>query len=367
MDNYPYDVQNDSFSNSSLQGGETEDLSTFMERVETYITYRTAKYINRYWFPILVPIGWVGNTLSFLVMIRPKNRKVSTCIYMAAISINDNVMICLALNGWLVTTGKLYEWPRWGCKSQAYLVTFSLQTSTFLVLAMTIDKYIAIEWPLKATTLSTSTRALSVALGVTVSALCYNVPHLFATDVVRHTCASYLHGGLKIKIYSWINFLVNFIIPFSLLIHMNYAIVKAVRNSRKMFRTNTDIAVSKKDQGLDRRRRTMKNTENQLTVMLLLVTVLFLILLFSAYIRFIYSTFVERDTPSKYASSLLMFEITHKLYNTNNGINFFLYCISGARFRNDLRKIMCCAGKSSNLSSVKTKCDQQTESTGASA
>ena len=354
MDNYSSAHIYSLFGNHSLESDETEDLLTFMEQAESYIAYRTAKYIDRYWFPILVPIGLIGNTLSFLVMIRPNNRKVSTCIYMAAISINDNLMMCLALNGWLVTIGKLYESSRWVCKSLAYLVNFSLQTSTFLVLVMTIDKYVAIKWPLRASTFSTSTRALSMSLGVITCTLCYNVPHLFASDLVKHMCVGYVLGSLKTKIYSWINFLVNFIIPFSLLIHMNHAIVKAVRNSRKMFRT--------KDQGTDTRRRSMKNAENQLTTMLLLVTTLFLILLFPAYIRFIYSTFVGRDTPSKYAISLLMFEITHKLYNTNNGINFFLYCLSGERFRNDLRKVLCCLEKSSDPSSVKTKYNEQTES-----
>ena len=338
----------------------TEDLLTFMEQAESYTTYRVAKYIDRYWFPLLVPIGLIGNTLSFLVMIRPNNRKVSTCIYMAAISINDNLMMGLALNHWLVTVANVYEWHLWLCKSLAYLVNFSLQTSTFLVLVMTIDKYAAIKWPLKATTFSTPTRAISVCLGVVICTLCYNVPHLFASDLVKHMCVGYVLGGLKTKIYSWINFLANFIIPFSLLIHMNYGIVKAVRNSRKMFRT-------REDQGMNKRRTTMKSAENQLTIMLLLVTMLFLILLFPAHIRFIYSTFVGRDTPSKYAISLLMFEITHKLYNTNNGINFFLYCISGERFRNDLRTIMCYSWKSGDLSSAKIKSNEQTESTGISA
>ena len=33
----------------------------------------------------------------------------STCIYMAAISINDNMMMFLALYAWLVTTLKVYQ------------------------------------------------------------------------------------------------------------------------------------------------------------------------------------------------------------------------------------------------------------------
>ena len=114
-----------------------------------------------------------------------------------------------------------------------------------------------------------------------------------------------------------------------------------------MFRsTITTIAGRGKEQGQETRQRTMKSAENQLTIMLLLVTMLFLILLLPTYIRFIYLTFVERDTPAKYASSMLFFQITFKLYTTNNGINFFLYCISGKKFRNDLKEILCSVGRS---------------------
>ena len=50
---------------------------------------------------------------------------------------------------------------------------------------------------------------------------------------------------------------------------MNYVIVKTVRNSRKMFRSDVGNAVA------ETREKTMKSVENQLTTMLLLVTTLF--------------------------------------------------------------------------------------------
>ena len=128
-----------------IEGNGTEELSTFMEEVETFMTYKVASYINEYWFLILVPIGLIGNTLSFLVMMKANNRKVSTCIYMAGISINDNLMMCLALHNWLVIVVKIHEWVLWECKVAAYFVRFSLQSSTYQVLAMTVDKYIAIK------------------------------------------------------------------------------------------------------------------------------------------------------------------------------------------------------------------------------
>ena len=82
---------------------ETVTEDTFMEEVQTYMAYTISKYLSKFWFPILVPIGFTGNLLSFLVMMKPNNRKMSTCIYMAAISVNDNLMMSLALYNYLLS------------------------------------------------------------------------------------------------------------------------------------------------------------------------------------------------------------------------------------------------------------------------
>ena len=149
-------------------------------------------------------------------------------------------------------------------------------------------------------------------------------------------CYGYSVKGIFTKVYSWLTIVLNGVIPFTLLIHMNYVIVKTVRKSRKMFRSNIGTTSN------DARQKSMKNAENQLTTMLLLVTTLFLILVLTTYVRFIYSAFATPDSPSELADSLLIFEISSKLYVTNSGINFFLYCISGQKFRNDLKELLYC-------------------------
>ena len=58
-------------------------------------------------------------------------------------------------------------------------------------------------------------------------------------------------------------------------------------------------------------------------------------------------TFFEPDTPDKYSLAMLLYQISHKLYHTNNGINFFLYFLSGQKFRNELREIMFCSKNAS--------------------
>ena len=70
-------------------------------------------------------------------------------------------------------------------------------------------------------------------------------------------------SSLFSRVYSWVSFVLNAIIPFTLLIHMNYVIVKTVRNSRNFFRSNDTNTV------MEMRQKTMKSAENQLTIMLL--------------------------------------------------------------------------------------------------
>ena len=318
------------FSNLTFENNETQDSSTFKEEVETYMTYKVASLINRYWVPIVIPIGLIGNSFSFLIVMKPKNRKMSTCIYMAAISINDNVMMFSSFHCWLVSGINLYKWYLWECKLTAFVHFFGLQNGTFQVLSMTLDKYIAIKWPHRAASYSTPIRARFIALGVFVFTLTYNIPHYFAASLLGGQCLGSIVGGTITRVYSWISFVVNVMIPFSMLIYMNSVIVKTVRKSRTLFQDNPTPSTGKypnAKQGTDKRQRTIKGVENQLIIMLLMVTILFLILLIPTHIRYIYLMLVKIDTPIKYARSMLIFQVTAKLYVTNSGVNFFLYCM----------------------------------------
>ena len=326
-------------SSTAVEKVNLTTIDAFMEQVERLLTFKIATFINTYWFPVLIPTGIVGNTLSFIVMMKRNNRKLSTCIYMAAISINDNLMMVTSFYNFLVIVLKIHGWHLWECKFAAFCTLFALQNSSFQVLAMTIDKYIAIKWPHKAATYSIPRRARMSAVSLSVCAFVYNSPHFYLTHIPNGQCLAYGTGGLLTKIYSWLNFVFNAVIPFTLLIYMNFVIVKAVKNSRKMFGPKTSAGT---DQGMNTKEKTMKSVENQLTLMLLSVTMLFLILLCPTYIRFIYLAFAKQDTPYQYANSMLIYQISFKLYSTNSGINFFLYCISGRKFRNDLKEILFC-------------------------
>ena len=272
----------------------------------------------------------------------------STCIYMAALSINDNVMMFWAIYGYCATTLKLWEGQSMECKVATYLMAVAIQNSAFDIFAMTLDKYIAMKWPHKAAIFSSSKRAKVIMIGVLIFTLIYNIPHIFLTEMVGDFCVGFAIGGTFTNVYSWFSLVINCIVPLISLIYMNSVFVQKVRISQKMFRNIHEHQGQQRGQGqgqIDSKQRTMKNTENQLTIMLLLVTTLFLILMLPGYIRFVYSSFAKRDTPSKFAGLLLFVHVTRNLYFTNNAINFFLYCISEQKFRNDFKEMLLCVGR----------------------
>ena len=307
-----------SLGNNIKIGNLTEDLTTFMEMVEEYMAFKVALQINFYWFPILAPIGLVGNTLSFLVMIQPNNKKISTCIYMAAISVNDNIMMCLALHNWLGSAKPIFEWHVVQCKTVTFLTALVKQNSRYQILAMTVDKYIAIKWPHRAAIYSTPKKAKLTLLGVLIFSLIYNTRHIFMSSLVGGKCRGYAHGGLIAEVLTWITFIVNGIIPISMLIYMNFVIIQTVKNSSKMFESTSQFKrESHTNMGMDKRQKKMKNVESQLTIMLLLVTILYLVLQIPTYIRNIYVKFIILNTPSKYVSSILSPKVCGQLSPEN--------------------------------------------------
>ena len=73
--------------------------------------------------------------------------------------------------------------------------------------------------------------------------------------------------------------------------------------------------------------------------MLLLVTFVFLALNTPTHLLVFYLNFYIGTTPYYYAGLHLFYQIGDKTYYTNHGVNFFLYVMSGKKFRTDLKNI----------------------------
>ena len=80
-----------------------------------------------------------------------------------------------------------------------------------------------------------------------------------------------------------------------------------------------------------------KSKESQLIAILFLVTTALLLLTFPQYVRYAAAAIWDyKVDPDSYASFIMLYHTSNKLFVTNNCINFALYVLSGNRFRRDL-------------------------------
>ena len=190
---------------------------------------------------------------------------------------------------------------------------------------MTFDRFYSIIRPHKAASFNTVKRAKITIVCIVVISSLYNIPHLFLTSHDGWQCLPYGTAMDKTygEFYYWMSFIVHYALPFVLLLTMNSVIIHKIRH-RSMPSVKRNIKGG-------------KTPESQLFAILLLVTFAFLILTTPGYLLFLFIMFVNFfETAQLFAGYYLLYSVAQKLHVTNHGINFFLYVISGQKFRTDL-------------------------------
>ena len=85
-----------------------------------------------------------------------------------------------------------------------------------------------------------------------------------------------------------------------------------------------------------------KSRESQLVAMLLLVSFALLVLTLPQYIRYaVYLVIDNRYSVKVYATYILFYNLTQKLFFTNSMCNIFLYAMGGSKFRQDVKNLFC--------------------------
>ena len=149
--------------------------------------------------------------------------------------------------------------------------------------------------------------------------------------VLNRYASSHILG----EMYHWLTNVFNFIFPFPSLLAMNSVIIHTLKKRSKL-----NISGSGSQNEHDNEHSRSKHSEKQIVSMLLLVTFVFLILNLPVQSAVFYVNFSSGNTPYYYASLHLFYQVGVNAYYTNHGINFFLYVISGQKFRTDLRNLI---------------------------
>ena len=227
----------------------------------------------------------------------------------------------------------------WYCSLLNFFALTSVTCSTYFVLSMTFERFYSIIMPHKAASFNTVRKARIITICVIILSILFHIPHLFISDSNGRFCVANRISAVNVfgAIYYWLSLVISFAFPFVSLMIMNSFIIHTLRQRSKMDLTRSD------NQGQTETETTKgKSSETQIFIVLLLVTFAFLILTTPAYVLIFYMSYYHGNTPQFYAGYHFLHHFGEKTYFTNNGINFFLYVMSGQKFRNDLVKLFKC-------------------------
>ncbi|XP_076763152.1 growth hormone secretagogue receptor type 1-like isoform X1 [Xylocopa sonorina] len=311
--------------------------------VELDLTETVLRTVQLYYTPMLVYFGSLGNCLSVIVFFGTKLCQYSSSIYLGALAISDTGFLVSVFIVWLNMVGVGLFNQQGFCQFFIYLTTLCSFISVWLVVAFTIERFIAVQYPLYRQSVCTVARAkLTVAvLTVLAVALCspvlwFSAPRLQYKEKENVT-ECHLAEGLEswAIVYNVIDTVLTFVIPFTVTIILNLLIARAIYRHIKIRKSLTNEPRTVEERHGQSFRNSLAQTK--ITKMLLVVSSVFLCFNLPAYVLRVYAflNFQEGNNVSR--SVEMVQQVFNLLFNTNFGINFILYCATGQNFRKAIR------------------------------
>lgn len=200
---------------------------------------------------VCITLGVFGNILTLVVLLQKKMRRTSTAQYLAALTLFDLIyIICSFLNNLeiIYPNGKLISQNIPFLNLILYpLGDFSANTSVYLILVFTIERYIAVAYPLNSLFWCRPSRARKIILFTILFAFLLTFPtflenkiiyvwepSLNATRAQLTETELYHNFNLYKLIYFWIIAITVQFIPLTVLIILNYILMRYIHLSMKI-------------------------------------------------------------------------------------------------------------------------------------
>ena len=363
------------------------------------------KNLNIYLTPLIILLGLVTNTLSLLVFLCTYLTKHSSSIYLASLAIADNGFLLSLAISWLSWINIDLVHRPVICQLTLYMGSVSSFLSVYYVMAFTVERFIAVNFPLKRHVMCTVKRAKIVCFLLALFALAFYSYPLWTNviiDIPNGTaCIVFRDYVYVVQILSYIDTIVTLLIPSAAIITLNTLIAIKIYHTFKHRRTlnaatystvvsfsrpttssshddQTDSAHTTDTKHCGKRkfrhhqngssecRRTPSDpqavrhvrsnsavhtahpssasSQMRTTRLLWIVSSVFVLLNTPSHafkLHFIYITHFTTSTVSE--SYPIWQECVQLVYYVNFSINFFLYSACAKRFRQGLRKLFRCS------------------------
>lgn len=238
--------------------------------------------IQRYYTPILVFLGLLGNCISVFVFFGTKLRYSSSSIYLGALAISDSGFLMTVFVSWLKMV-HMDLFNRQGfCQFFIYLASLCSFLSVWFVVAFTVERYVAVRWPLRRQFWCTVARAKMIVIGFTTLAVLLTSPVVVFSKISENStdCGYFDKEWESWAVpYNIIDTVVTFAVPLTIIVIFNTLIARNIYKLDHIRRTLTiESDVSNERAPRDRMPQT------KVTKMLLLVSSAFFCLNMPAFV-----------------------------------------------------------------------------------
>ncbi|KAI3389334.1 hypothetical protein SNEBB_001451 [Seison nebaliae] len=226
------------------------DNGTMVSDEPLYPKLRAVSILLRIYIPpFVIVIGCICNILTFIIMRRRRLRTSSTCFYMAVLAIADTSALIIGyLQFWIY---QAFAWTPllvsdFACKSSTFALITSSHYAVWLIVAMTIERFIAVSYPLKSMIFCTVRRAKIVCVMILLLCIIIN-SHYFFTNQLQQTVInlktneSILDCGFKLKykyfnqnIWVHIDAVIYSYAPWTIVVIFNLLIVSSLIRANRM-------------------------------------------------------------------------------------------------------------------------------------
>lgn len=203
------DINTTSFSFDQHNNNSSNSNSTLYALDDSNETLHTLAMLsimlNYYYVPILVVGGSLGNILSVIVFSTTKLRKLSSSIYLAALAVSDTCFLWGLFIQWLNFIDIQIYNREFFCQFFTFFSSWACFCSAWFVVAFTVERFIAVAFPLKRQTMCTVRRAKFVIGALTVMGVLHCVPfYVSSAPIYSHKLEAVLcdvNSDLKVSTF----------------------------------------------------------------------------------------------------------------------------------------------------------------------
>ncbi|KAL8562132.1 hypothetical protein ACOMHN_041967 [Nucella lapillus] len=300
--------------------------------------------------PTLLCIGTIGNVMTVVIMKRLTSDDSTINIYFTAIAVVDLIFLWSIVPNQIVHFNLGYDFKTvhgFVCKIITWLYTGGGTVSCWYLVCMTVHRAMSVVWPHRVNVLCTRRTVLIMLSAVTVIIALLYSHYLVGYDVVTldngvtYKCSletdDYIHFHTNVFVY--VELLVYCVVPFIVLVIANGVLTwKLVASAKK---ANLNLS-----EGSSGQARSREKAANSVTLTVMAVSLTFLVLTLPSSLNFIinylYFTGHTQGSGSREIVALASSIVCTLLTHTNHAVNFYLYCLTGRRFREEFLKVLCC-------------------------